>query len=419
MGQGLSTEVGERALYYENIRDLEGVEERVLANEADLTVLDLSNKYLGLEGAVRLGEAVGANTSVTELNVSYNGLTPEAFAVLCQSLSRSTSIEKIIFAGNPINDSSMVSVAALLRSNSILHSLSLYNCSLQDDVMVPLVNSLARNSSLCSLDLSMNGDLTETTSYLLLRCLEYNRSLASIGLRLTQVSEPKMNEIQENLKKHNLEQEKLEDARCQRKEAESKKREKELEEHKKKEDKRREDVKKVEELKEDMELREKELQEEETELKLQQIQDTQARKEAKEGERSRKQQYVETAVSNAYTWRAKLTCTSCRGWESGFTTKPTGSTGDHNADLYGMVRTLQPCWCEPTDAPAGYAGQLHYHCKYEREPDTFHTGEEEVRKYEGCKRTGHSCISVGVYAKPLQKDTAATFFSSRSPHLTD
>eukprot|EP01059_Diplonema_ambulator_P015977 TRINITY_DN27209_c0_g1_i1.p1 TRINITY_DN27209_c0_g1~~TRINITY_DN27209_c0_g1_i1.p1 ORF type:complete len:419 (+),score=107.53 TRINITY_DN27209_c0_g1_i1:64-1320(+) len=414
MGQGLSTEIGDTALYYTNLAELEGVLEQLDAGDA--RELELANKYIGEDGVVRARDLLAGDRSVRLLNLSYNRLNDNAVGVLCEALSHNTMLEVLNLSGNPLTEEGMQFISALLETTSTLHTLILYNCKLDDRCALILANALQRNKSLHTLNISMN-DISDVAAGFFLQCLSRNKMLAVLEMKQNQISESNTNKIKDALAAHAEYRKDLASERAKRVEEDRRKEEEAERERLLKEEKRLEERESMEKQRQDMEEREKELAEEEEQLKRQHESSKVARRGALEASKKRKEEYIELTVSNAYKWRAKIQQGRSNQWQSGFTVDPRIRAANPNADSYGTVRTLQPCWCEPTDAPAGYGGQLHYHCKYEKEPDAFHNDDSVDRtKYEGCKRTGHPCISVGVYAKPLQKDTAATFFSSRSPH---
>ena len=417
MGQGLSTEVGDRALHFETVQELRALKERVLSNDETLSTLDLSNRYVGVDGIAEGADALANNTSIRELNLSYNRITDQAIGVLCEALSRNRTLEVLILSGNPLTEEGTHFLAALLRANDILHTIVLYNCDLTDQAAVPLANGLLLNNSLCCLNLSLNR-LTDAGVDLLTRCLERNKALAEVDLSHNAASDAAVNALRARLAEQQETHERLAAERSRRHEEARRRREAEQERRREEEERRLQERRCVEAQKVDMEARQRMLRADEEALQRMQRDEVTTRREQVSSGLSHQQQYIEAAITNSYMWRDKIQSGGGRSWESGFTRKA-NPNAHPNADAYGMTRTLTPCWCEPTDAPAGYSGQLHYHCRYEKEPDTFHSSEGESRKYEGCKRTGHPCISVGTYAKPLQKDTAATFFSSRSPHLPE
>ena len=432
MGLGLSTEIGEESLYYQNKARLEDIlqqvcllcwitlvyvnvtsQTQVIDNDETIEELDLSNTYIGEDGISQSSDALQSNTSIKNLNLSYNKLSDNALGILCHSLSRHP-IEVLNISGNAIGDAGSAFLEAFLLSNLTLEVLTLYNCNLNDQSVLPIANGLQQNNNLRSLDLRMNH-ITDIGGSFFLQCFSHNKALAELNLESNKVSDTVRNQLSEKLSEHRQHQAVFDERRRERREQEADKREKDEAAKLATEKRCKEERENIERQQKDMEERERELQEEEDILRKAQNDNVIALKTAAQIAQSKRKEYINIAIDNSYNWRDKIQAGS-RAWQSGFTVKPVNNDPDVTVDMYGTQRRLQPCWCEPTDAPAGYSGQLHYHCKYELEPDTFHDEDQDTRKYEGCKRTGHPCVSVGVYAKPLHRDTAATFFSSRSPH---
>eukprot|EP01064_Diplonema_japonicum_P022646 TRINITY_DN3266_c0_g2_i1.p1 TRINITY_DN3266_c0_g2~~TRINITY_DN3266_c0_g2_i1.p1 ORF type:complete len:422 (+),score=98.73 TRINITY_DN3266_c0_g2_i1:61-1326(+) len=415
MGQGLSTEIGEDSLYYTNKAQLEETEQKVRESD-NCHELELANRYIGEEGMTVARDLLRNNTTVRHLNLSYNRLNDDSIGVLCEGLSENNTLEILNLSGNAMTEEGAKFLAALLRTNTTLHTLILYNCSLDDRCGLALANALQHNSTLDTLNVAMN-EMSELSAGFFLKCLEHNRALAVLNTKQNKITDEQQAKIHDALLQHKETQLALAGERRKRAAKVRENKEREEEEKRNQEQQRAATIESIEKQKQDMDERQKELEDEEEQLKRQHDASQFARKTAKESNMQMKKEYIQATVENAYSWRAKIGLGQRDTWHAGFTANPSIKSKNPSADSYGTVRTLQPCWCEPTDA-AGYAGQLHYHCKYEQEPDAFHHDDAglDSRKYEGCKRTGHPCVSVGVYAKPLQKDTAATFFSSRSPH---
>ncbi|KAJ9464832.1 FERM domain-containing protein C [Diplonema papillatum] len=416
MGTGLSTEIGDSALFYENLQELESVSEKIGTNDISTETLDLSNRYVGEEGIARCRMQLKVNTMIRSLNLSYNKLSDNAIGLICEALSDNPVLEVLNLSGNAMTEQGASFVAALLQANSSLHTLVLFNCNLDDKCALHLANALQQNNTLHTLNLAMNN-CSDAACDFFLQALNHNKALAVADLAQNEaISDDKCNQIKAALLQHEEYQLQAAEDRKLRKEAEQRKRDAEQKERSEKEARRVQEKEEIVLQEKAMATRQEELETEEAMLRQQHVVTSNELNLSKESARAKRQKFVEDAIAGAYQWRDKHSSGGTqRPWQSGFTYRPQSSTGDPNVDSYGIVRRLQPCWCQPSDAPVGYAGQLHYHCKYEREPELF-TSSGDTPKYEGCKRTGHPCVSVGVYAKPLQRDTAATFFSSRPPH---
>eukprot|EP01062_Namystynia_karyoxenos_P070429 TRINITY_DN6580_c0_g1_i1.p2 TRINITY_DN6580_c0_g1~~TRINITY_DN6580_c0_g1_i1.p2 ORF type:complete len:417 (+),score=146.73 TRINITY_DN6580_c0_g1_i1:88-1338(+) len=413
MGGGLGRELGERALFHQNLEELQGYLSQLRMNAPDLVDLDLSNRFLGHEGAEHATVLTGC-THLRRLNLSYNRLEGPVIGMVTECLARNRSIRELNLSGNAIGETGAKLVADYLASGTKLEVLIMFNCSLDDYAALHLANALQLNTSLRTLRLDRN-DFTDAAAEMLAKCLKHNRALAELSLTGNdRISAPHLAAIRQALEGNRAKQQSVAQQREGRS-AKAQGRTDQLEEQRREAEvqqrREREDVAKQQAA---VESRQREIDEEQVALEQERQDAHQRSATGRQLARSQKGEYVSTVVGNAYRWREQLSQAGEHEWNSGFVLKPKGP-----GDPYLPTRRLEACWCEPADAPGGYAGQLHYHCKFEPDMgDAWKTGAD-ARHYEGCKPgkgcKDHQCVSVGAYAKPLERDTAATFFSSRSP----
>ena len=146
-----------------------------------LTNLDLSSNGIGDSGAASLSQALAINSSLTSLDLSSNGIGDSGAASLSQALAINSFLTSVDLSSNAIRDSGAASLSQALVSNSSLTSLDLSSNGIGDSGAASLSQVLAINSSLTSLDLSWNWIAVSGASSLS-QALATNSSLTSLGL---------------------------------------------------------------------------------------------------------------------------------------------------------------------------------------------------------------------------------------------
>ena len=146
-----------------------------------LTNLDLSSNGIGDSGAASLSQALAINSFLTSLDLSSNGIGDSGAASLSQALAINSFLTSVDLSSNAIRDSGAASLSQALVSNSSLTSLDLSSNGIGDSGAASLSQVLAINSSLTSLDLSWNWIAVSGASSLS-QALATNSSLTSLGL---------------------------------------------------------------------------------------------------------------------------------------------------------------------------------------------------------------------------------------------
>ena len=154
---------------------------QALAINSSLTSLDLSSNGIGDSGAASLSQALAINSSLTSLDLSSNGIGESGAASLSQVLAINSFLTSVDLNSNGIGDSGAASLSQALVSNSSLTSLDLSSNGIGDSGAASLSQVLAINSSLTSLDLSWNW-IGVSGAFSLSQALATNSSLTSLGL---------------------------------------------------------------------------------------------------------------------------------------------------------------------------------------------------------------------------------------------
>lgn len=102
---------------------LQPIVERVIPHTSTLRVLHLSyNRLTRLEG---LGTAMGENDSILELHLDYNALGPDEAVALAEGLSKNKTLRVLQLGHNDIGDIGFHAFAQLLATNDTLRRLGL------------------------------------------------------------------------------------------------------------------------------------------------------------------------------------------------------------------------------------------------------------------------------------------------------
>jgi len=86
--------------------------EEVCAKDCVVESLQLFDCHMGPHGATMLGKALQANTSLTELNLSYNEVGDDGVTALGQALQVNTSLTKLNLHNSNVGDTGRVVLRA-------------------------------------------------------------------------------------------------------------------------------------------------------------------------------------------------------------------------------------------------------------------------------------------------------------------
>ena len=130
---------------------------KALAVNSSLTNLDLSGNHIGDSGATSLSKVLQANTSLTKLYLSGKRIGASGAASLSQTLAVNSSLTNLNLSGNDIGDSGAASLSKALAANSSLTELDLSRNSIGSSGAISLFKALVVNSSFTNLDLGNNS----------------------------------------------------------------------------------------------------------------------------------------------------------------------------------------------------------------------------------------------------------------------
>ena len=155
---------------------------RALAFNSFLTNLGLSENSIGHTGAESLSRALIINSSLTNLDLAMNIIGHTGAESLSHALSANSSLTDLDLSHNGIGDPGAESLSQALTVNSSLTNLDLSENSIGDTGAESLFRALTVNSSLTNLDLSENS-IGDTVAESLSRALTVNSSLTNLDLR--------------------------------------------------------------------------------------------------------------------------------------------------------------------------------------------------------------------------------------------
>ena len=165
----------------------------ILGKRLDLsfvTKLDLSFGGLPCDvGCVSLSQALTVNSSLTNLDLSWNSIGDTGAESLSQALTVNSSLTNLNLIGNSIGDTGAASLSQALAVNSSLTNLVLTINSIGDTGAASLSQALAVNSSLTDLDLSCNS-IGDPGAASLSQALAVNSFLTNLDLRCNSIGDP-------------------------------------------------------------------------------------------------------------------------------------------------------------------------------------------------------------------------------------
>ena len=168
----------------------DGIDEDVASSlswYSSLTFFNLEGNCIGDSGASSLSKALKAKSSLTDLNLSDNRIGDAGASFLSQALKANSSLTNLNLRHNSIGDAGASSLFEALKANSSLTDLNLSGNSIGDTGASSLFEALKANSSLTDLDLSGNI-IGDTSASCLSQALKANSSLNKLDLTDNSVS---------------------------------------------------------------------------------------------------------------------------------------------------------------------------------------------------------------------------------------
>ena len=182
---------------------------KTLKDNTTITKLYISKDNIFVEDAKELAkalakalaEALKSNTTLTNLNISYNYFGISGAIALAEALKSNTTLTKLNISENKIGDSGAIAIATALKSNTTLTTLDISWNNIGDAGATALANMLKVNISLTNLNISYNqiGDEGATA---IAAALKYNTTLTNLNINYNQIGDKGAKAIAKGLEKN-------------------------------------------------------------------------------------------------------------------------------------------------------------------------------------------------------------------------
>ncbi|KAL9975259.1 hypothetical protein ACROYT_G012402, partial [Oculina patagonica] len=154
---------------------------KALTVNTTLTHLDLSGNRIGDFGADSLSNALVVNTTLANLNLICNRIGNSGAGSLSDALTVNTTLTHLVLSRNTIGDSGAGSLSKALTVNTALAHLDLSENRIGDSGACSLAKALTVNTTLAYLDLSRNS-IGHSGAGFLSKALTVNAALAYLDL---------------------------------------------------------------------------------------------------------------------------------------------------------------------------------------------------------------------------------------------
>eukprot|EP01124_Arcella_intermedia_P011734 TRINITY_DN1815_c0_g1_i6.p1 TRINITY_DN1815_c0_g1~~TRINITY_DN1815_c0_g1_i6.p1 ORF type:complete len:1241 (-),score=297.98 TRINITY_DN1815_c0_g1_i6:577-3831(-) len=162
-------------------RDYNMLSYYILGSVNHVTSMDLTEAFIGNEGALMISKCLKITKSLSSLCLTYNQIGQDGAYHISESLKNNNSVTSISLKGNPITIEGVKSVSQMLKQNSTILFLDLSGITMEGDAVQPLSDALNSNSTLTSLNLYF-CKMGPEGAKLFSSCLKSNSSLKSLSL---------------------------------------------------------------------------------------------------------------------------------------------------------------------------------------------------------------------------------------------
>ena len=128
-----------------------------------------------------MADMLSHNSTLTELNVSHCGLTPQSCVSMFIALKQNSSLKKLNISVTTLDQAASEALADMLSHNSTLTELNVSGCGLTPQSCVSMFIALKHNSSLKKLDIS-GATFDQAASEALADMLSCNQSLTELDI---------------------------------------------------------------------------------------------------------------------------------------------------------------------------------------------------------------------------------------------
>jgi NLR family CARD domain-containing protein 3 len=125
---------------------------RVLQNNNNIQILDLSSNFMGKDSGAEIAALLGTNSHITDLNIGGNHIGDDGVILICERLLRNSSITRINLSHNLISFNGAKHIADVMTINSSVIELVLSNNEgISDKGAKHLAHMLTHNSTISTL----------------------------------------------------------------------------------------------------------------------------------------------------------------------------------------------------------------------------------------------------------------------------
>ena len=151
-----------------------------------LTTLSLSDNVIGVSGAAALAKAVEINSTLTTLNLSDNVIGDSGAAALAKAVEINSMLTKLCLSSTKIGDSGAAALAKAVEINSTLTTLNLSYNEIGVSGAAALAKAVEINSTLTTLNLSYN-EIGVSGAAALAKAVEINSTLTELDLQFNRI----------------------------------------------------------------------------------------------------------------------------------------------------------------------------------------------------------------------------------------
>ena len=155
---------------------------RTLGSVLRITVLDLSdNSFLENGDCITLAETIKYNSTVTQLDLSANGLGDGECTALAEAIKHNSTITQLDLSENDLCVGSCTALAEAIKHNSTITQLDLSRNGLGTGDCTTLAKAIKHNSTITQLDLSKNKLGTGNCSALA-EAIKHNSTITQLDM---------------------------------------------------------------------------------------------------------------------------------------------------------------------------------------------------------------------------------------------
>ena len=114
-----------------------------------ITYLDFSKKISGFDKVLSLSTFIKANSTVENIDISYNNISDDELKILCNGIRRNKTLRILNLSGNSISGTGAAMLLDVLnKESSNIFVLNLSNNKIDDDGFSKMVEMLKTNTAL-------------------------------------------------------------------------------------------------------------------------------------------------------------------------------------------------------------------------------------------------------------------------------